>query len=195
MGPNRWVVEHEPNCGDGAPGRDHEATFERVYAQQFDYVWRTLRRLGVRERDLEDKAHDVFVVVYRALDRYDPDRPIKPWLFGISFRVVSDYRRKAGFSRELPVETAGEAPDTGPDAFEHVARAEQRALVSEALEALPDDQRAVFVMVELEGLAVPEIAATLAIPDNTAYSRLRLARRRFTAAVRRLVARAPPGAT
>lgn len=186
-------MEHEPDHGADAPGHDHEASrfFERIYAEQFDYVWRTLRRLGVRERDLEDKAHDVFVVVYRTLERYDRSRPIKPWLFGIAFRVVSDYRRRAGFAREVPVDVAGEAPDMGPGAFEHVAAAERRALVGEALDALPIDQRAVFVMVELEGLAVPEIAATLAIPDNTAYSRLRLARRRFTAAVQRLVSRSP----
>jgi hypothetical protein len=51
---------------------------ERIYEEQFSYVWNTLRRLGIAERHLEDVAHDVFVVVHRQLDRYDPARPLKP---------------------------------------------------------------------------------------------------------------------
>lgn len=169
-----------------------ELCLERIYADQFDYVWRTLRRLGVRERDLEDKAHDVFIVVHRKLGDYDPGRPLRPWLFGIAFRVVSDYRRRAGFAREVPVDEHHGPDELAADAFEHVVAAERRALVAEALEAIPDDQRAVFAAVEFEGLAVPEIARALSIPDNTCYSRLRLARRRFAAAVRRIAAPRSP---
>jgi RNA polymerase sigma-70 factor (ECF subfamily) len=72
--------------------------------------------------------------------------------------------------------------------LEHLEASERRALVAAGLERIPLDQRAVFVMHEMEGVAVPEIARTLGISDNTCYSRLRLARDRFTKAVRAIVA-------
>jgi RNA polymerase sigma-70 factor (ECF subfamily) len=168
-----------------APGDRARAVLRDVYARELDYVWRSLRRLGVRERDLEDLAHDVFVAFYRGLERFDPDRPVRPWLFGVAFRVVSDYRRRASYQREiLGVEQPFAHP--GPQPAEALAAAERRRLVAAALAALDLDQRAVFVMHELEGHAIPDISAALDIKLNTAYSRLRLARRHFADAVRRL---------
>ena len=66
-----------------------------VYTTHFRHVWHSLRRIGVPWADLEDAAHDVFVVVHRRLTDFDPERPIKPWLSGIAYRVASDRRRKA----------------------------------------------------------------------------------------------------
>jgi len=164
-----------------------EDAFRVLYEEHFDYVWFTLRRHGGRERDLEDLVHDVFVACARAWLRYDPARPIRPWLHGIAFRVASDYRRRASNAREVPVADYP-AADAGPSALDHLEAHERRALVLGALEALSDDQRLVFIRYELEGESVVEIARDLSISDNTAYSRLRLARERFTTAVRRLVA-------
>jgi RNA polymerase sigma-70 factor, ECF subfamily len=162
--------------------------FSALYKQEFAYVWRTLRRLGVRERDLPDLAHDFFIVVFRHLADYDRSRPVRPWLFGIAFRVVADYRRSARFARE----TLGDAPDVVDRALpvdEQIAEREARAQVMRVLEALDLDRRAVLVMHDLEGQPVPEIASALAIPVATAYSRLRLARADVAAAVKRLRAR------
>jgi len=162
--------------------------FQSLYKQELGYVWRTLRRLGVRERDLPDLAHDFFVVVFRHLADYDPLRPVRPWLFGIAFRVVSDYRRSARFVRE----TLGEPPevvDRAPPVDEQLADRQARAAVMRVLDELELDRRAVLVMHDLEDHPVPEIAAALAIPVATAYSRLRLAREDLAAAIKRLRAR------
>ena len=70
-------------------------TFEDIYAEQLDYVWHSLRRLGVDDRDREDVAHDVFVVVHRRLSSYDPACSLRAWLFGIAYRVVADHRRRS----------------------------------------------------------------------------------------------------
>jgi RNA polymerase sigma-70 factor (ECF subfamily) len=159
-----------------------------LYKQEFGYAWRTLRRLGVRESDLADVAHDLFIVVFRHLADYDPARPIRPWLFGIAFRVVSDYRRSARFARE----TLGEAPevvDRAPPVDEQIAERQAQAAVMRVLDALDLDRRAVLVMHDIDGHPVPEIAAALAIPVATAYSRLRLAREDLTAAIKRYRAR------
>ena len=157
--------------------------FRAVYEAEFDYVWRTLRRLGVPERDLEDLSHDVFVAFYRSRAGYDPSRPLKPWLFGIAFRVSSDFRRRAQHRYEIPSEH--EATDDKASAEEQVSQNEQRALVLRGLEALEPDRRAVFVMHDLDGHSMPEIAQVLSAPLNTLYSRLRLAREQFAQAVRR----------
>jgi RNA polymerase sigma-70 factor (ECF subfamily) len=159
------------------------ALFEGIYDSELSYVWSSLRRLGIPERDLEDVAHDVFVVVHRRLDEYDRSRPIRPWIFGIAFRVASKYRRKSSNRRELLSDP--DEPTVPSTAHAHLAQREAKALVAQALEALDLDRRAVFVMHELDGITVPEIATSLDVPLNTAYSRLRLARQEFASAVRR----------
>jgi RNA polymerase sigma-70 factor (ECF subfamily) len=155
-----------------------------LYRREFAYVWKTLRRLGAPLSDLEDLAHDVFVVVHRHLDDYDRARPLRPWLCGIAVRVVADYRRLQRNQREVVGETT-EAVDAGPTAHERFEAREARALLMKALDALDPDRRAVFVMHELDEVPVPEIAAELGVPLNTAYSRLRLARAEVAAWIAR----------
>ena len=159
--------------------------FPAIYRTEFSYVWNTLRRLGVPARDLEDLAHDLFLVVHRQIADYDPQRPLRPWLFGIAFRLVADFRRSSRQQREVlgnPIEPT----DGAPAADESMVAAQARALLMKALDALDLARRAVFVMHELDEIAIPEIAAVLGIPLNTAYSRLRLARAEVAAAARRL---------
>ena len=162
--------------------------FRAIYEAESSYVWKTLRRIGVAERDLEDLLHDVFVVVFRRLHEYDAARPIRPWLFGIAFRVASDYRRSSRQTREV-LEPAREIVDATPGADERLAQARDREIVVSALGSLDPDRRAVFVMHDLDGHSAPDIAAALSIPTNTVYSRLRVAREEFSAAVRRLLLR------
>jgi RNA polymerase sigma-70 factor, ECF subfamily len=164
----------------------HGLTFQAIYESECSYVWKTLRRLGVHERDLEDVTHDVFVTVHRHLDRYDRERPLRPWLFGIAFRVASDYRRRAQHRREVVAVPMRDEVDREPLPDEILDRDRARELLLQALEAVKLDRRAVLVMHDVDGIAAPEIAEALAIPLNTVYSRLRLARGELAAAVRRL---------
>ena len=160
--------------------------FRAVYDAEFDYVFHSLRRLGVPERDLEDLIHEVFLVFYRTREQFDTRRPLKPWLFGIAFRIASDYRRRAQHGYVVPAEPVIEhRASTGPAADDAVAAKEQRALVQKGLAALDLDKRAVFVLHDIDGCSMPEIQAALCVPLNTLYSRLRLARQAFAEAVRR----------
>jgi RNA polymerase sigma-70 factor (ECF subfamily) len=162
--------------------------FRAIYVAELDYVWNSLRRLGVPRRDLEDLAHDVFAAAYRSLSSYDASRPLRPWLFGIAFRVASQVRRDRDRAH-LDLAEAGEIAGRGPGPEDAAMASEERKLVLDALGKLELDRRAVFVMHELNGHAMPEIAEALSIPLNTAYSRLRLARRDFAEAVQTLSAR------
>lgn len=164
-----------------------QETFRVFFEEHFDYVHRSLRRLGVQERDLEDVTHDVFLEVHGAWTRFDASRPAKPWLFAFAFRFASDYRRLA---RHRAVPTADmDLVHDRPGADAALDDAAKRDLVARALESLELDRRAVLVLHDVDEVPVPEIAAALGIPLNTAYSRLRLAREAFSAAIGRLRAR------
>jgi RNA polymerase sigma-70 factor, ECF subfamily len=169
-----------------ASSRDPRAAldFRTIFELEVGYVMRTLRRLGVAPADLEDLAHDVFLAVHQRLGSYDPTRALRPWLFGFAFRVASHYRRKAGRETALDhVETVVDAAD-GPDAL--LEKEARRKLVLAGLDAIELSRRAVFVLHELDGVTCDEIARTLEIPTGTVYSRLRLARQDFSAAMNRL---------
>jgi RNA polymerase sigma-70 factor (ECF subfamily) len=164
-------------------------SFEAVYAAELDYVWRSLRRLGARAADLEDLAHEVFLVVHRRLGDYDPSRPMRPWLFGITLRVAAAGRRRAGRDAPSRDGAPAELADPGPGAEAELEAREARDLLLAALARVPLEQRAVVVLHDLDGLAAPDIAVALELPPNTVYSRLRLGREKLAAAVKRLRAR------
>jgi RNA polymerase sigma-70 factor, ECF subfamily len=164
--------------------------FATLYRCEFSYVWNTLRRLGASPRDLEDLAHDVFLVVHRHLSDFDATRPLRPWLFGIAIRVLADFRRAFRNQREIPCEV-GEMADPAPHPDRHLEQSEARAMLMKALSRLDLDRRAVFVMHDIDEIAAPEIATGLGVPLNTVYSRLRLARADVAASIRRLRAQEP----
>lgn len=161
------------------------ATTDTVFRELFDaesaYVYGSLRRLGVRGRDLEDLTQEVFLSVYQRLDVYDRSRPIRPWLFAFVYRVVCGHRRqlvrhRADLLDEEPLSCTG-----NPE--EEITRAEATKRLSDALESLSPELRAVFVMHELDEFTGPEIADVIEVPLNTVYSRIRLARRAIEAAL------------
>jgi RNA polymerase sigma-70 factor (ECF subfamily) len=151
-----------------------------AYQQEFDYLVRTIRRLGIQPADVEDVAHEVFLVLRRTWANYDATRPLKPYIFGIAFRVAMSHRRR--WWREVPF-AAIEQQDHAPCPDEVFAASQARALVLGALDRIPLPRRAVLVMYDLDEVPMQEIAATLTIPLFTAYSRLRKARRELEAAI------------
>ncbi len=152
-----------------------------VYRRELDYLIVSLRRLGVPASDLEDIVHEVFLVMLRRWDEYDHSRPVRPWLFGIAFRVASGYRRRNG--RELLGDTR-DGEDLAPRPDEAVATLQDRQLLLRALSAVPLARRAVLIMREVDDVAMRDIAQQLSIPLFTAYSRLRKARRELDAALK-----------
>ncbi len=154
-----------------------------IYSEQVDFVALAVRQLGASPRDLEDVVHEVFLVAYRRLDEYDPARPIRAWLFGITRNVVRDHMRR--WARQLRRER--EAPIPASPQNPEVAIAYRRAVswVELFMAGLGEQMRLVFALSELEGLSAPEIAEALDLKLNTVYSRLRRAREKFAAELSR----------
>lgn len=157
-----------------------------LFEEHADHVGNTLRRLGVRDADAPDLVQEVFIVVHRILADYDRERPMWPWLFGICYRTAAAYRRKA--AREVFDDGAmtENRADSAEDVVETMRREEDRRLVLAAIQHVALPRRAVFIMADIDGVGVPDIARALGLSVNTAYSRLRLAREDFRAAVVRL---------
>jgi RNA polymerase sigma-70 factor, ECF subfamily len=169
----------------GAPRRvEHAALVE----QELDWVHRTLRRLGVRPADCDDLTQDVFLVFVRRQAEYDPERPLRPWLFGIAYRIARDHARRP--RRELPTSPM-DLDDGFADASSH-DRDEARATLLAGLDRVPLERRAVLVAYEIDGVPMAEIARALDIRLFTAYSRLRKARRELAAAVSALAEEGAP---
>ncbi len=180
----------EPDAAEpDAPATDMNGTpvtLQGMYEAHFRHVWHTLRRLGVQSRDLEDAAHEVFIIAHRRWDTFDATRSSRAWLAGIAWRVAAGERRRA---RNRMVKLGFDYEPGAHDQLDAQAlteAAEARALVHQALARLPDPQRDVFVLHELDGLSMPEVAEAVDAPLNTLYSRLRLARKKFKSEVLRL---------
>lgn len=148
-------------------------------------VWRFVRRLGVQEHDVDDVVQEVIVVVAKKLDVI-AEGSERAFMMSTAYRVASDHRRARKRHAEVDLDDARELADPrpGPDALTEQHRARQ--LLDDVLEVLPLEQRAVFVLYELEGATMAEIAETLELAPGTVASRLRRAREIFEAHVSRL---------
>src|SRR5688572_15928748 len=151
-------------------------TFER----ELDYLFRTLQRLGARAEDIDDLLQDMFLILYRNWPTLDAARPIRPWLFGVAFRVVRSHRRRR--ARESCHDDL-DPQDSGPGPEISLQEQESLTLLFTALERLPAARRSVVTMHDLEGLEVVEIARRLSLTKFGVYARLYKARRELAAAV------------
>ncbi len=142
-------------------------------------VWRTLRRLGVPIQAVDDATQEVFVIAARKLGQVEPGNE-QYFLYAIALRVAANARRAHATQQKFfDMAAATTAVDGTPSADALLDQKRLRAMLDTVLETLPEDQRTVFVLVELEGWSGPEIAELLQVPIGTVASRLRRAREIF----------------
>jgi RNA polymerase sigma-70 factor, ECF subfamily len=170
----------EPAPGSSPP------VLAAVYHEHHDFMWRSLRRLGVDAADVEDAVHDAFLVVARRLAEFEGRSSLRTWLFAIAMRVAQSRRR----DRQREVHHLGHYESVErPQSEDPWTRQEMRVTLHQLLDTLEEDQRVVFIMIELESMTAPEIAVALELKVPTVYSRLRLAREAMRRAVTRYLAR------
>ncbi|HEY5453468.1 MAG TPA: sigma-70 family RNA polymerase sigma factor, partial [Polyangia bacterium] len=163
MGYLRLVHSAEP-----APAP--ETSCLEAYNRDLDYLFETLQRLGAGAREVEDLAQEVFVVLHRHWPALDTTRPLRPYLFGVAFRVVCAHRRRR--KREVPW-LGLDAEDSGSSPEGQLQSKESVALLMAALERVPLPRRAVLVMHELDGVPIADVAERFSISRFGAYARLR----------------------
>jgi RNA polymerase sigma-70 factor (ECF subfamily) len=149
-------------------------------------VWRIVARLGVPAHSVEDIVQEAFITASRRRSDIQTGHE-GSFLVGAAIRLSANYRRKAHVRRELGDARAFEAESSPlPDAEQLLIAKRSRELLDRLLGELPEPQREVFVLYELEGLSVPEIADALALPLGTVSSRVWRARARFSELARDL---------
>ncbi|NOU27053.1 MAG: sigma-70 family RNA polymerase sigma factor [Polyangiaceae bacterium] len=173
-----------------APGHRETAGPDAADARAFvlehaDFVFRSLRRLGLGTAAAEDAAQQVFMIAVTKVAHIEPGKE-KVFLFGVLSNVARHARRS--FARNLEDlarrEPAGADPWENPRSEadgpeEALLEAEARRVLDRILASMADDLRDVFVMAELEEMTMADIAVALEIPPGTVASRLRRARAWF----------------
>jgi RNA polymerase sigma-70 factor (ECF subfamily) len=166
-----------------------EIRFRRLVDDCFDFIWRSLRGMGVPADSVDDAAQQVFLIAAQKLDEIAPGSE-RSFLYGTALGVSANARRAHARRREVFDEDALRAhADVGPTGETLVELAERRALLDQILASMEEELRSVFVLFVLEGLTAPEIAALVGVPVGTVASRLRRAREVFHVLAKRLEAR------
>jgi RNA polymerase sigma-70 factor (ECF subfamily) len=160
-----------------APARAGAGALEALYRDHHDFVWRVVRRLGAPDGAVDDLVQDVFLVVRRRLAGYRERGSARSWLLAIARRVVADHRKLSRHAQAR--EAAAPVPAPAEDLERALERERSAAVVRRFLDELPEEQRIVFFLVEVEGLSAPEVSRAMGVRLNTVYSRLRLAREKF----------------
>lgn len=159
---------------------------EALYRENHAFVWRNARRLGAHEDWVDDAVHEVFLVATRRLHEFEGRSSAKTWLFAITFRIVQRLKRDRARQQRQAARYVSEQPPQLGDASDETERAQYLRYL---LGLLPDPQRVVLILAELEGFTSVGIAEVLGIPAGTVDSRLRAARLALARVVERERAR------
>jgi RNA polymerase sigma-70 factor (ECF subfamily) len=175
-GARRTWGPHEPaGAHDDRPLRTRPELVD-VFRELAPFVRRAARHLGAPVSDLDDVCQEVFIVVHRRLPTYDASQSLRGWVWGILSNVVRSHRRRAYRRYETPSEWPPERESTRAAPDEDAAHRQAIAKLERFVASLDADKRTVFVLSELEEMAMHEVATIAGCPVNTAYSRLRAAR-------------------
>jgi RNA polymerase sigma-70 factor (ECF subfamily) len=168
----------------GADGdaRGERLRWIRILRREAGYVQQVLRKLGASQADAEDLCQEVLLAMWLRRSTYDPQRPLRPWIMGIAYRTRLHHLRRGG--RELPYALVDRADDA-PLPDERLDAEGARSLVLAGLARLPERQRTVVVLHDLEEVPMRDIADLLAAPLFTVYTRLRTGRLAFAREIRR----------
>jgi RNA polymerase sigma-70 factor (ECF subfamily) len=174
--------------GESEVALDEASTQEKLRTlidAHYDFVWRSLRRLGVAEGDIDDGVQRVFLIASRKITAIKAGSE-PSFLFQTALRVAADIRRTLRRRREVVIEDSGDAADPAPGPEDLVDLRRARVCLDEILDLMSLELRAVFALFEIDQMTLTEIAELLGVPRGTVASRLRRARADFRARARRL---------
>jgi RNA polymerase sigma-70 factor (ECF subfamily) len=159
-----------------------------LLAANTDFVWSSVRRLGVPEAWADDATQQVFVIAQQKITSIVAGRE-RRFLFAVAMNVASHVRRAAARRREVLGEDESLLVDPAPLQDVALDRMRARALLDEVLDTMDDDLRTVFVLCDIEEMTLSETATLLELPPGTVASRVRRAREEFHRQAQRLRAR------
>jgi RNA polymerase sigma-70 factor (ECF subfamily) len=150
------------------------------------FIRRVLERRGIPRQVSPDVVQDVFLAVLRHLSEYDESRPLRTWLCGFAVRTAADYQDQRQRRAKHVAHVDGNMEHFEP--VDEAPSVERRLIAREELSGLVHMEprlRAILLLHAMDGLSGPELAKSLRVPLDTAYTRLRRARLRFAHILRR----------
>jgi RNA polymerase sigma-70 factor, ECF subfamily len=154
-----------------------------LYERHSPSVHRFISALGIPPEEREDAAQDVFMAVYRSLGRFRGEAQLSTWIYRIAARHAVRMGRRRRVREFLSVLALREPPPPAPP--DPSERASHLHMLDRMLSRLNPKKRTVFVLFEIEGLKVDEIARVVGCPENTVWSRLHHARSEMLKMARR----------
>ena len=170
------------DANDAAIPMSGAGDFRTVFETNARFVWRSLLALGVPDADAPDASQQVFLVLNQKMHQLEAGCSIRTFAYGICLRVAADFRNRAHVRRE---QLCAVLPDRELAASQEGILTHREALrrLQAVLEQIDPAQREVFVLYEVEELAMAEVARAVGCPLQTAYSRLHAARKLVAAAL------------
>jgi RNA polymerase sigma-70 factor (ECF subfamily) len=168
-------------AGDGA-------AFHALVERHRAMVYRLAFQFAGNHHDAEDIAQDVFIKVYRSLDRFRYDAQLTSWLYRIVMNACIDHKRRhspagwAPFSEDAELRMSN-TPEEGPGPEEQAYGGQIGDVLESEIARLPPGQRVVFTMRHHEGLKLSEIASALGLAEGTVKRQLHAAVHRLRAAL------------
>lgn len=160
-----------------------ESAFELVYQATHQDVYRTVAFLVYNKQDIEDIVNEIYMRMWRSFPKYDPNRPFRFWLHGITVRLVQDWRRKAWRRIRLFERNRQMTSEQFDWTDEAVLQSEMQHELFSLVRQLSYKLRVVVILRYFHDYALEEIADILQIPVGTVKSRHHLAlkelRKRF----------------
>lgn len=167
-----------PLPGKVEPLPDAARRLRALFDDNFDFVGRVVRNLGVPPSEIDDVLERTFSSAASRLADIEAGRE-RAFLVQAAVRWTANARRARARIREIAVDAVPDVPDLGVSAEERTDSRRAAAVLDELLGAMEVDLRAVFVLDEIEEMSRSEIATVLGIPEGTVASRLRRAREDF----------------
>ena len=154
--------------------RGDQRAYEELVRQHQGIAFRTAYVVAGSAADAEDAAQEAFVKAYRALGRFRPGAPFRPWLLQIVANEARNRRRSAGRRAGLALRAAGENPsgDAAPSPEGTVLAGEERERLLAAINGLREEDRLVIACRYFLELSEEETAETLGLRKGTVKSRL-----------------------
>ena len=155
--------------------------FDQIITSHERRVISTAWRMLGNEDDARDAAQEVFLRVYKHLDKFDPEQEFAAWLYRIIINVCRDQARKRGWrgmmtSFEAEYETGNLELASADDTEAAAMLSQERTIIARALASLSEKERAAIVLRDLEGLPTEEVARILGSSQTTVRSQICSAR-------------------
>jgi RNA polymerase sigma-70 factor (ECF subfamily) len=170
-----------------AAGGDHTA-FDLLVERHRAMVYRVAYQFAGNHHDAEDIAQEVFIKVYRSLDRFRQDAQLTSWMYRITMNACIDHKRRhapagaAPFGEEAELKMLN-TPEEAPGPEETTYGGELGEVLEQEVQRLPPGQRVVFVMRHHQGLKLGEIAKALGLAEGTVKRQLHAAVHRLRQAL------------